>query len=206
MYFMDDHVVIALFRHGLTEENKRKAYMGWSDSPLCPETQNLATTRTYECYFSSDLQRCVRTANLMFGNAEIFHLKELREMNFGKWEGKTYEELKDEELYRQWVDDPITIHPPDGESYPQFSKRVQNSWNQITQMLLSKNIRRCALITHGGVIRLLLEKFAPEEKPFWSWNVPHGTGFELIFEKVALRRRERCTLLQEVPITGKELG
>jgi alpha-ribazole phosphatase len=206
MYFMDDRVVIALFRHGLTEENKRKAYLGWNDSPLCPESQNLATTGTYECYFSSDLSRCIRTAHLLFGNESIFLLKELREMNFGKWEGKTYEELKDEELYRQWVDDPIKIHPPNGESFQQFSKRVQNGWNRITQVLLTKNIRCCAIISHGGVIRHLLENFAPEPKAFWSWKVPHGTGIELIFEREALRRGERCTLLQEVPLTGKEHG
>ena len=29
---MDDAVVVALFRHGLTEENKRHAYIGWTDA------------------------------------------------------------------------------------------------------------------------------------------------------------------------------
>ena len=33
---MDDTVAISLFRHGLTEANKRHAYLGWTDSPLCP--------------------------------------------------------------------------------------------------------------------------------------------------------------------------
>jgi alpha-ribazole phosphatase len=56
------------------------------------------------------------------------------------------------------------------------------------------------------VIRLLLSKFAPGEKEFWSWNVSHDSGIELIFEREALRRDERCTLLQVVPLTGKENG
>ena len=36
---MDDAVVVALFRHGLTEENKRKAYIGWTDSPICEDAE-----------------------------------------------------------------------------------------------------------------------------------------------------------------------
>ena len=203
---MDDSVVIALFRHGLTEENKRKAYLGWNDSPLCPESYHLATTRIYDCYFSSDLNRCIRTANVLFPNEELFLLKDLRELDFGKWQGKTYEELKTEKLYRLWIDEPFTIAPPDGESFQQFSKRVQNGWNSVIQEILTKNFQRCAVITHGGVIKYLLAEFAPEIKEFWSWRVPHGYGIELIFEREALRRRERCILLQEVPLTGKEHG
>ena len=34
---MDDAMVVALFRHGITEENKRKAYIGWRDAPICEE-------------------------------------------------------------------------------------------------------------------------------------------------------------------------
>jgi len=133
-------------------------------------------------------------------------MKDFREMDFGKWQGKTYEELKTQKHYRLWIEDPFTITPPDGESFQQFSKRVQNGWSGVIQEILTKNILRCAVITHGGVIKHLLEKFAPEQKGFWSWKVPHGYGIELIFEREALRRRERCILLQEVPLTGKEHG
>jgi alpha-ribazole phosphatase len=203
---MDDIVVIALFRHGLTEENKRKAYLGWNDSSLCPESQNLATISTYEFYFSSDLYRCINTAHLLFPGEHIYLLEELREMNFGNWEGKTYEELKDEKLYRQWIEDPSHFCTPNGESFDEFSKRVENGWSRVIQTVLSKNIQRCAVMTHGGVIRLLLAKFAPEQKEFWSWKVPHGTGIELIFNRESLRRGKRCTLLQEVPLTGNEHG
>lgn len=206
MYFMDDSVVIALFRHGITEENKRKAYLGWNDSPLCPESQNLVAISTYEFYFSSDLYRCISTAHLLFPNENIYLLESFREMNFGNWEGKTYEDLKDEKQYRQWIENPSHICPPNGESFKQFSKRVENGWSRVIQTVLSKNIQRCAVMTHGGVIRLLLAKFAPEQKEFWSWNVPHGTGIELIFNRESLRRGERCTLLQEVPLTGNEHG
>ena len=37
---MDDALVVALFRHGITEENKRRAYLGWTDAPLSEDAVN----------------------------------------------------------------------------------------------------------------------------------------------------------------------
>lgn len=203
---MDDRVVIALYRHGLTEENKRKAYLGWNDSPLCCESLKITISRRYEHYFSSDLQRCISTAKILFPNTKLFLLDHLREIDFGKWEGKTYNDLKEDRLYQQWLSDPIKNCPPSGESFQQFTNRVQAGWKKIINEVLSQNIRRCAVVTHGGVIRYLLSEFAPERKEFWSWQAPHEQGFELIFERESLRRGKRCTLLLEVPLTVKEHG
>ena len=203
---MDDSVVIALFRHGLTEENKRKAYLGWNDSPLCVVSANLSTSNRYDLYFSSDLIRCITTANLLFPNNDLNLLSHLREMNFGQWEGKTYEDLKELLLYQRWLSDPLSYSPPGGESFEEFTQRVQKGWEKLTGEILSGNNERCAIITHGGVIRYLLSKFAPGKNDFWSWQAPHEQGYELIFEREALRRGERCTLLREVPLTAKENG
>lgn len=203
---MADYLVIALFRHGLTEENKRKAYLGWNDSPLVAESLTLATKSAYERYFSSDLKRCLSTAALLFPNQKVVLLKDFREMDFGKWQGKTFAELKDDKLYQQWIAEPLTVSPPEGESFQQFSERVDKGWSRIMEDLFAGNVRRCAVITHGGVIKYLLAKFAPEKKEFWNWQVPHGYGIELVFDRESLRRGERCTLLREVPITGKEHG
>ncbi|WHY02972.1 histidine phosphatase family protein [Neobacillus sp. DY30] len=203
---MDDTVVIALFRHGLTEENKRKAYLGWNDSPLCFESKKSSTINRYQLYFSSDLPRCITTAKKLFPKSELKLLSHLREMNFGKWEGKTYEDLKGVPLYQRWLSAPQSYSPPEGESFGEFTSRVSSGWEKITEDIVTENVQRCAIITHGGVIRYLLSEFAPEPREFWSWPVPHHLGFELVFEKEALRRRDRCTLLREVPLTAKELG
>ncbi len=203
---MDDRVVIALYRHGLTEENKRKAYLGWNDSPLCPESMALPVLQEYDRYFSSDLKRCVTTAKRLFPNARSILLKELREMDFGGWEGKTYEDLKDDVHYRQWLINPFQYSPPNGESFPAFLNRVEAGWKKIVYQISTSNIQRCAVITHAGVIRSILTAYAPESKDFWCWHIPHHTGFELIFTNDALRRGERCILLQEVPLTVKGHG
>ncbi|MDR7235635.1 histidine phosphatase family protein [Neobacillus drentensis] len=203
---MDDRVVIALFRHGVTEENKRKAYLGWNDSPLCPESKTILISKIYQRYFSSDLQRCIRTTETLFPTTTPHLLKELREMNFGTWEGQTYEDLKENSLYRQWLGDPFSHFPPEGESFHEFSTRVDTGWSKITDEVLKSNLQSCAVITHGGVIRYFLSKYAPCPKEFWAWQATHDQGYEMIFDRESLRRGRRCTLLSVVPLTANEHG
>ncbi|MEH7073201.1 histidine phosphatase family protein [Neobacillus drentensis] len=203
---MDDRLVIALFRHGITEENKRKAYLGWNDSPLCAETASLKILKRYQRYYSSDLQRCINTVERLFPSTCPRLLKELREMNFGRWEEKTYEDLKDNRLYRNWLTDPQSYCPPDGEFFHEFTTRVDSGWGKITEEILASTLESCAVVTHGGVIRYLLSRFAPHEKEFWAWPAGHNQGYELIFERESLRRGERCISLLEVPLTANAHG
>lgn len=208
MVIMDNIVVIALFRHGLTEENKRGGYLGWNDSPLVSTKREDYQFQfdPYEQYYCSDLQRCVTTAQLLFPNEEPTRLTELREMNFGDWQGKTYEELKDDGRYRAWIDNLMSITPPNGESFSRFAERIDSGWRRITNEILDNDVSRVAIVTHGGVVRYLLMRFAQEEKSFWDWKIFHGTGYELIFDKKALRSGGKCTSLQVVPSMEKNHG
>ncbi|MBU8879907.1 histidine phosphatase family protein [Bacillus sp. FJAT-29790] len=205
---MDDTVAIALFRHGLTEDNKRHAYLGWTDSPLCliEKEKMQANDNEYELFFSSDLNRCLETMEIMFQACNPLILSELRELNFGQWEKKTYGELKHDPEYQKWLGSPFTVKPPEGESFFEFSTRVQAGWEKAIKKIIDSNVRKAAIMTHGGVIRHLLTKYAPEAKDFWEWKIPHGNGYELIWSLEVLREGERCTLLQEVPLTAKLNG
>lgn len=208
---MDDVVVITLFRHGLTEGNKRKAYMGWNDSPLSKEGEvklrsYVLKKNCYDLFLSSDIDRCITTMKLLFPGIEPQLFPEWREMNFGVFQGKTYEELKDRKEYQQWLDDFTHFSPPEGESFDKFSGRVENGWDKLVEIIISNGLVSPFIVTHGGVIRYLLSKFAPNEKEFWEWSIAHGSGFELVFDIERLRRKKRCILLREVPLTGRETG
>ncbi len=81
-------VAITLLRHGLTEANERKEYLGWTDSPLSEQgsdgNQQLKDSfRAYELIISSDLQRCVDTTQLLFPEVPIQTNPAFREMNWG---------------------------------------------------------------------------------------------------------------------------
>ncbi|MGE7765410.1 histidine phosphatase family protein [Peribacillus sp. NPDC096540] len=205
---MADSVAITLLRHGLTEANERKSYLGWTDSPLSikGEKEILGLRGSYPQYekiHTSDLPRCIETARLLFPDVVPIKHTAFREMNFGSWEGRTYEELKTDGDYQKWLERPMEAMVPGGESYLEFSGRVQKGWNQ----LISGEESQYVLMTHGGVVRELLVRYAPVEKSFFDWGISHGMGYELIWEdRNSLRRGERCTLLQVAPIMGKQNG
>ncbi|WP_233522910.1 histidine phosphatase family protein [Peribacillus saganii] len=204
-------MVIALFRHGLTEGNIRKAYVGWSDSQLSSAgKQQIISLKKmigkYEWIVSSDLGRCCETAAILFPGQPIDKRSGLREMNFGSWEGMTHQDLEEDPDYIQWLKNPFTDKIPQGEFFLEFEKRILLEWCWLVEATIDKRVSRVAVVTHGGVIRTLLTNFAPEERSFWDWNIGHGRGFELVWKKKAFRRESRCTLLREVPLTGNLNG
>ncbi|MBB6447688.1 histidine phosphatase family protein [Bacillus benzoevorans] len=209
---MADAVVVALYRHGITEENKRRAFLGWTDAPLSDDAIVELENRKFKaapCQWlvSSDLQRCVQTANILFPNKEIYQIPEFREMSFGLWEGKVHDELAGNPQYEEWLESWVEMQIPGGESAQMFNARVESGWKKVNEMMVHKTIQAAAIVTHGGVIRYLLSSLANEERQFWDWKVPHGSGFELIWnDEETFRRGERCTLLREVPLTENPHG
>lgn len=203
---MDDTVAVTLFRHGMTEENKRRAYLGWTDSPLLPGQFFPELTGFYDCIYTSDLGRCRVTAKLLFPQETPKLMHEFREMHFGDWEGLTFEQLKDEAVYQSWLADPFKVTPPNGESFDAFSRRVEAGWQKLIGDILYNGCKRAALVTHGGVIRYLLEQNAAEQKGFWEWMISHGHGYELTWTIEGLRRGDRCISLREVPLMGSQNG
>lgn len=208
---MDDIVVVTLFRHGLTEGNKRRVYMGWNDSLLSEEGKLQLRSYglkqdDYDSFLSSDIDRCITTMKLLFPDVEPQLLPSLREMNFGVFQGKTYQELKDNVKYQRWLDDFFSFSPPEGESFQQFSERVLSGWEELVETIISNRLHSPFIVTHGGVISYLLSEFAPDQKGFWDWQIAHGSGVELVFDRERLRRKRRCILLREVPLTEREPG
>lgn len=203
---MDDIVAIALFRHGMTYENERQAYLGWSDSPLVADQLFSEIHDCFEQIYTSDLGRCRETAKVLFPKKVPEVLPDLREIHFGDWEGKTYEQLKNEEMYKKWLSGPFKESPPNGESFDAFTYRVKNAWGKISRNVVEHQIQSAAVVTHGGVIRYLLTLYAPEERDFWDWRIPYGRGYQLTWSREGLRRKERCISLQEVPLMANRSG
>ncbi|WP_405108239.1 histidine phosphatase family protein [Paenibacillus sp. FSL K6-1217] len=159
---------LVLVRHGYTQWNKEHRYLGRTDVPLAPgETERLQQLRTqvpltgeFRRVYCSDLRRCRETLAAL-----VPHLKpqavydaRLREMDFGAWEGCTYEQLKDNPLYRSWIDNPEAATTPGGEAWAQFAARIDHFWTELQQEAEAPAVTRILLVTHGGVIRQLLAR------------------------------------------------
>ncbi|MMZ60944.1 Alpha-ribazole phosphatase [compost metagenome] len=187
-----------LIRHGLTSWNVARKYQGHSDVELLPDEKNgLAALPgklqgvQFSAIYCSDLLRCRQTLDYIYPDlnsieAEVYFDHRLREMNFGEWEGKTYEMLKGLPLYTSWIDHPQNYTPPGGESWQQFHDRVHDVYLQLRERSRQVSGRchngqedpRLLIVTHGGVISLL-STFLNAGAHFWDTRPAPGEVIKL---------------------------
>jgi len=87
-----------------------------------------------------------------------FHVRSrLREINFGQWEGLTWKEIeqRDEVYARRWITEYPRLPAPDGENFCDFEQRVLDEVKFLSIRAATEG-RRIAVVTHAGVIRLVL--------------------------------------------------
>ncbi len=124
----------------------------------------------------SPMQRCrlpaQRFANRHQRPCEV--LPAMREMDFGRWEGRSWAELAPRyrpELERFW-DDPQSVTPPQGEPFDAFARRVWQGW----QAWMAQGSGHRLLIAHGGVIRVILARLLQmPTAALWRLDIPYGS-------------------------------
>jgi len=210
---------IVLIRHGTTQWNVEKKYLGHTDMGLLPDAQEeLASLGeqcrdlTWDAVYCSDLLRCRQTLAHIAPQLieQVKFDSRLRENNFGQWEGLNYEQLKDNSLYRSWIDDPQKVTPPEGETWQTFAERMdsflrEHIWSENTDALILDKVNRADLevlqssqrishrnsyehshrtliVTHGGVIRYMLSRLIPG-LGFWDTHVIPGQAIQVHMEK-----------------------
>lgn len=153
---------LILIRHCETEYNLENRYCGFSNPPLNNKgiwqskilARRLRDIKINKVY-SSDLKRAYEIAKIVFKDNSIEKVADFREMNFGLFEGLRYEEIIKiyPKLYRGWLNNPIKVKIPNGESLEDLSKRVKERLHFI---LSQHKDRTIVLVTHGGPIRIIL--------------------------------------------------
>ena len=153
-----------LVRHGETDWNVAKRYLGQTDLSLNftgrKQVEHLARELSridfLRCY-TSDLIRASQTAStiLQEHNTDIIIEPALREASFGNWEGLTYAEVcKQYPLEAtSWIDSEGLIAPGGGESLENLKERLTNWLEDLYAADPEGNI---LVVTHGGPLRLLL--------------------------------------------------
>ena len=194
------NVVVHLIRHEKTDANLKRKYIGWTDESILSKGNHCEPPIMAEKVYGSDLKRCEETAQLYFPKATYYPNQNLREINFGDFEMKTYEDLKNSLYYRKWVDNPSHFTPPNGEHYKDFVQRVVTC---IQQIITQNNIY--TFVVHGGVIRVLLSLYGQLEESFQQITVNHRTIYTLQWSDFSdVREGKRCKLLSVEPIMVKE--
>lgn len=208
---MADIVAVTLLRHGLTKANLEKRYLGWTDIPLLETEKRKLKAMPYfgqefDYCVTSDLLRAKQTAEILCPHLKCLKTKAFREMNFGEWEMKTYEDLKDDANYRAWISAPENSQPSKGEDFQAMKARINAGFQQLREDTLQQKRNNILLVAHGGVIRCLLMALTTEKKQFFEWNVLHDTGIRLIWEIDNWKDGSKCISFQEVPLMARENG
>ena len=151
-----------MLRHGATDAGP--GFRGSSDDALTEQGRQqmylaLAGKSGWDLVVSSPLQRCESFARA-FAEANGLPLRiesDLRELHFGEWEGRNSAEilLEDPQALGEFWNDPYHFTPPAAEPVRDFAKRVLGAVERLQTEL---DGQRVLLITHGGVMRLLLAR------------------------------------------------
>jgi broad specificity phosphatase PhoE len=154
-------VCIDLLRHGEVMGGVR--FRGSQDDPLTSEgwTSMLEAVERggpWDGVISSPLSRCRAFAE-SWSRTRGLPLEidaRLREYHFGEWEGRGYGELlaRSPLALARFRDDPLRHPPPGAEPLADFQARTLAVLEDLSHA--RHQGRRWLVITHGGVIRMLL--------------------------------------------------
>ena len=193
------HKSVLLVRHGATTATHQRCFVGATDSPLSCDGRRQAQALgeviedfAPDACLCSPLLRCQQTASLLLPTQALaaVAVPDLRELDFGAWEGRTYEEIACSDpqgLARMMRFDP-DYAPGGGELLGWFLARVKSAARLITLHPAEKIL----VVTHGGVIRALLCILLDLDlhKQFHAFEIAPASVAELMtFDGGAVLRR-----------------
>lgn len=155
-------MILDLLRHGETEQgggfrgriDDALTERGWSQMRAA-----VGDAAPWQGVVSSPLQRCAAFADELAGRHSLpLQLEDgLRELDFGAWEGRSAAELweTDADALGRFWNDPYAFTPPDGEPLSAFEARVLGAVERLQRQHAGRHL---LLVTHGGVMRLLLAR------------------------------------------------
>lgn len=183
---MGKNTEIIFIRHGETDFNRARLYFGHLDPDL-NETgiEQLRKAKILfekrekmpDIVFSSDLKRCSQSMEILEIDEETEKIltEDLREINFGIFEGKTYEEIKNKypEKVEKMKNDWRNFKADKGESINEMMLRVAEKMNEIINQYRNKKI---LVVAHAGVIQALISYYLfGNLDGYWKFKINNGS-------------------------------
>lgn len=154
---------LTLIRHGATTWNALRRFQGQTDVPLSEEGRAQAAaiaaalrSESFDRIYSSDLSRALETACIIAAarKTEVVADRRLREFDFGRWEGLTWEQIVaiDPRLGGQAPTRAKLYDPEGGESFAQVCVRVRAFLDDVAR----RPYDSIAIVTHAGPLHAAL--------------------------------------------------
>ena len=165
-------MMIALIRHAPTPGNIKKRYIGVTDESIISGIKLDKKYPHADIVISSPLKRCLETAELIYPNHEITIYDGLSETNFGEFENRSYEELKNEPSYIKWLETGGRSPFPGGEGIEEFTERSVKAFNEAVERFYGKRI---SFVVHGGTIMAVMQSLFGGN--FYDYHTGNLGGF-----------------------------
>ena len=180
-----DMISLLFIRHGATNGNLQKRYIGRTDEPLCDagisQVLKLKEQNFHADYlFVSPMLRTKQTAELLFPQISYTVVNDFVETDFGIFEGKTAKELSHNKEYQTWVDSMCLAPIPEGESIADFKMRCCEAFREAIKTVPDNSC--AAFVVHGGVIMAIMEAYAKPSRSFYDYHIGNSEYIMCSFE------------------------
>lgn len=171
---------VIILRHGKTQSNIERRYMGCRTDEDLLETeesslQDPGIADDDILIISSPMKRSLQTAHIFFPGKEVLVADDLREMDFGIFEGKNYMDLSGDPDYQAWVDSGCTSRIPGGESMDSFIKRTMTGFREAVRTAIDKRAATLCIVAHGGsIMSVMYSLFGGNYYDYYTQN---GDGY-----------------------------
>ncbi len=147
-------------------------------------------------FYTSGMLRAEQTFFIIYGAAKHQAIEELKELNFGDFEGHSHEELSGTPLYEAWLAQRgPEAAAPGGESIGHFNERVARGFEKLRGFHSMKELSHrhskvpahSVLVCHGGVIGAIMQHtFEGQRENLYKWIPNPGHGYSIILENGAV--------------------
>lgn len=191
---------IYIVRHGKTEFNRDGKMQGWLDSPLLPESLDLAIKTgqgfkadkiVFDKVYASDAPRAIITAEHIVKGMDldlnVIQEPLIKEMNFGKAEGLPVEDVWGQVAQRFGYADRADLFKHkesgerlnllhqeeefnDAESVSEFHNRIMEGLNRIVSVNKNESFDNILVVAHGLTILGLLKQVGWEDSASMSFS------------------------------------
>jgi broad specificity phosphatase PhoE len=150
---------LVIIRHGETAWNRERRVMGDADIPLtdegrrqCEAAAGVLRTLQIDRVVSSPLVRAMESAELIAGvlGIPVDTDPDVSEVRFGHWQGKTYDDVKDDPDFIHFFKDPASNPTPGGETITDVQRRGLAAFDRADPE------QRTLFVSHGDIIRSTL--------------------------------------------------
>jgi len=154
---------LVLIRHGETVGDSSVRFHGSNDvelsaegrATMCEAARGLRG-EVFDLVLASPLRRSWEAASIVVGGAPVRLEHDFREIDFGRWEGMTKQEIEacDPVLFRDWQERAESFDFPGGERRADFRARVLRGLERLEQ----SGATSALVVVHKGTIRTIADR------------------------------------------------